>query len=267
MNSVDIFDLEKQNQDKLKRYSLDSESIKEFRSKIKEVSEDEKKRLGKELFDLVYSRSYKDSDYEKVIELIYNGADIEYKNETKGDYVLLRCARKGHFKTFLALVKAGANINQVNNYLTTASMASARHGFKEMLELLILMGADINAKSRDGDNALISARNHNQEECFKMLVRAGAHLTVESQTGTSIYSFPMDESNRNLLESSLTEKEQGVSEEDTFSLLTEAIGRMSEINPNSEVASVLNESSNIYPVITLDQIKESVRILSRLKKK
>lgn len=175
MNNADINKIEIAREEIKKSYGLDQEGITEFRSKIKKVSDEEKSRLGKEMFDMIAKKGFND-DYEKVIEYIHKGADIEYKNDTKGDFALLICARKGYFKTFLALLKAGAEVNQTNNFLTTAAMASARHGYKDMLELLIILGADINACCKDGDNALISAKRHNQTECFDLLVRNNAHI-------------------------------------------------------------------------------------------
>ncbi len=235
MNNVDLLLLEQQRIDKLKEYGLDPESIKEFKSKIKVVSDEERSSLGKELFDLVTSNSYKDEpDYEKVLELIYKGADIEYKNDTKGDFALLRCARKNYLKTFLVLIKAGADINQKNNYLTTATMACARHGNKEMLEILILMKADINAKCKDGDNAIISARCHLEVDCFYMLVNAGANLSVVSQNGSSIYTFIPNQKFESPLLEIACKKEiaKAISIDDTHNILKEAKEKMLKINPN-----------------------------------
>ena len=233
MNNVDIILLEQQRNEKLKSYELDQESINNFKSKIKIVSEEEKETLGKKLFDIINSKAFEEeTDYEKVIELVYNGANIEYKDESKGDFALLRCARKNYLKTFLILLRAGANIDQKNNYLTTATMASARHGNKEMLEILILMNADINAKCKDGDNALISARNHHQVDCFYMLVNAGANLAVVSQDGRSIYTYSKDQQFESpLLETTLKKEiEDLVSFEDINNVLKEAQNRMREIN-------------------------------------
>lgn len=159
----------------LNKYGLDDKSIKEFRSKIKRASDSEKESLGSELLNTISKKGFND-DFNRVLELIYNGADIEYKNSKKGDYALLICARKNYIKTFITLIKAGANVDQVNDYLTTAVMASARHGNKEILEILILFGADINKRCLDGDSALMSAKMHNQSECFNMLVQAGAYI-------------------------------------------------------------------------------------------
>ena len=177
MNNASLAMLENHRMELLKKYELDLENIKKFKEKIQQVSEEESTELGKELFELISTKGFND-DYEQALELIYKGANIEYKNEKKGDFSLLICARKNYLKTFLALVKAGANINQVNNYLTTPTMASARHGNKEMLEVLILMGADINARCLDGDNAIMSAKRHDQVECFDMLLRKSAYLKL-----------------------------------------------------------------------------------------
>ena len=69
MNNVDLLLLAQQRINKLKEYGLDSESIEEFKSKIKIVSEEERETLGKELFELITSKSFKDeTDYEKIIE-------------------------------------------------------------------------------------------------------------------------------------------------------------------------------------------------------
>ena len=138
MNNTSLVMLENNRVEFLKKYELDPESIKKFKETIQQVSEEESTELGKELFELISKKGFND-DYEKALELIYKGANIEYKNEKKGDFTLLICARKNYLKTFLALVKAGADINQVNNYLTTTAMASARHGNKEILEILIIM--------------------------------------------------------------------------------------------------------------------------------
>ena len=246
MNNVNLLLLEQQKINKLKEYGLDKESIKEFRSKIKVVSDEDRVALGRELFELITSKSFNDeNDYEKVLELIYNGADIEYKNDAKGDFVLLQCARKNYLKTFIVLLKAGANVNQKNNYLTTSTMASARHGNKEILELLILMKADINAKSLDGDNALISARFHNQVDCFYMLVKAGANLSVVSYDNRSIYTFSHNEEFESPLLKTTSKKAstKTKSSNDVNSILDEARSKLLEIDSMQELESISPQTS------------------------
>jgi ankyrin repeat protein len=189
MNNASLVLLEKTRLKKLEDYKLDEKSILEFKGRVKQVDDETKNNLGKELLDLISSKrktTQKDEEFtKKVLELIINGADIEYKDEKKGDFALLVSTRKGFIEIACLLLRAGANVNQVNNYLTTTLMAAARHGHKELLELLIILGANVNAKCLDGDNALMSAKRHNQQECFDILVRAQSSLThrnVENQT-------------------------------------------------------------------------------------
>ena len=230
MNDVDLNLLEQQKIDKLKEYGLDIDSINNFKAKIKKVSVEEEVSLGKELLNLISSKNYDDDkDLDKVVELIYKGALIEYKDE-KGDFPLLRCARKNYLKTFIVLVKAGANVNQKNNYLTTATMASARHGNKEILDILILMKADINAKCKDGDNALISARKHEKLDCFFMLVLANANLPVESYDNRSIFTYTNNQSFDSPLLETRKGKETFKNIEDELDVIEEAQKRMIKIN-------------------------------------
>lgn len=230
MNNVKLLSLQQEREEKLKKYGIDQEKIEEFKSKIKKVSTEEKEKLGKELFELISKKGYNDkTEFEKVIELIYKGADIEYKDEKKGNFALLVCSRKNYVKTFIVLLKAGANINQVNNFLTTATMGSARHGNKEILEMLILMKADINARCLDGDNAIMSAKMHNQVECFNMLVKASAFLNNRNLANQTLSDLKGNaELDVSLLTSCMLSKKTTF--EDTQDLLSEARIKMQSIN-------------------------------------
>lgn len=227
MNNTSLISLESERIELLKKYSLDENNINEFKNRIKEVPPEKSNELGKNLLELVSKKSYSD-DYEKALDLILNGANIEYKNEKKGDYALLICARKNYFQTFLSLIKAGANINQVNNYLTTATMASARHGNIEMLKILITLGADINARCLDGDNAIMSAKMHEQTECFNMLVNAGAYLNNRNLANKTI----LDLQGKINIDSKLFEedtKELPITEETPLELIKEAKLKLSKL--------------------------------------
>lgn len=200
MNNTDLITLEQERTNILKKYHLDEEGIKTYQDTLKEkrkkVSPGESERLGKELYDLIKSPSYNEltaSSYDKVIDLIYSGASIEYRTPKKGDFPLLLCARRNLVQTFALLVKFGADINKGNDYLTTPTMTSARHGNKVILELLILLGADINAQCLDGDNALMSAKRHNQKECFELLKKANAYFGSRNILNKTIRDIPSTE--------------------------------------------------------------------------
>lgn len=240
MNNIDILKIEIEREQTLKKYGLDEDSIKSFKEKINSISEEESKVLGQELFELISKKGYnEESELDKVIELIYKGANVEYKNEKKGNYSLLICSQKNYLKTFIVLLKAGANVNQTNNFQTTSTMAAARHGNKEILELLILMKADVNARYLDGENALMSAKRHDQIECFNMLMNAHAHLNnkdlinhtildVDSKTDFEILSLSY---------SLRQDKSKKITFEDTELLLDEAFKKMESINSDVSLQS------------------------------
>lgn len=235
MNNSSLIELENNKLKKLEEYQLDEKSILEFQSKIKKVDEEESNRLGKELLELLSKKQPSsvslDELLDKAIELIKNGANIEYKEESKGNFPLLICARKGYIEIAYVLLKAGANVNQSNNYGTTALMATARHGHSELLQLLILLKADVNAKSRDGDDALMSAKRHNQQECADILIKEQAYLTHRNLENETILNVPGNISiDLSYIESStLSEITTSKTEEDVLDLISEAEEKLNKI--------------------------------------
>lgn len=191
MNNTCLFELESLKNILIINNGLGQESMEKFRSTILKKSQDEADALGKQLLETISKKGYGDN-VESVNQLIMDGANPNYKNEKKGDFPLLVCARKGYIKTFYLLLRAGADVNLANNYFTTTLMASARHGNKEMVRVLIALDADINARCLDGDNAIMSAKRHNQKECFDILVKAQAHLTNRNLANQSLIDIPGD---------------------------------------------------------------------------
>lgn len=236
MNNVNLDVLENKKIELLKSYELDSDSIQKFRSQIKQVSQEESDELGKKLYDLISFKLFDDNGLvnphnQSVIKLITSGANVEYKDENKGNFPLLICARKNYFQAFIKLLTAGANVNQVNDYMTTALMASARHGFKEMTQILILMGADINARCLDGDNAIMSAARHGQKECFNILLNAQAYLNNRNLIAETILDIKKD-INIDLSmikDESMLGKMPSITEQDTMSLINEAEQKMKKL--------------------------------------
>lgn len=265
MNNIDLSLLEQNNQEILKKYGLDSESIDETKNKIKKVSEEEKQELGKQLYELITKKGYNDeTEYEQALELIYNGADVEYCINKKGNFPLLVCAIHNYFKTFVVLLKAGANVNQTNNYLTTAAFSSARHGHKEMLEILILMKADVNAKCLDGDTAIMSAKRHNMTECFDMLVKANAYLNHKNLTDESVLDIPSKvEFDLSMfpeyLKEDAKEKEIQTTEKDVQNLLNEALNKMNSINSLEEDNKVNQKNIPLWQRSHFDKSKSMIK--------
>lgn len=189
MNLVDLNEMSNNRLWELKELALGFADLKIFRDNIKQVSKEEADKLGAELVKLLDDKEYRDNNElscNSVLTLIMNGANIEYKTPKKGIYPLLVCARKNYFNTALILIRAGANINQVNNFLTTPVMACCKYGSIDVLNVLLLLGADVNMRYLDGETALMSAKRHDQVEAFNMLVNYQAHLNAYSNTNQSI---------------------------------------------------------------------------------
>ena len=183
MKNINIIELSNKREEHLKKYRIDDESIKECKEKIRPKGNIEE--LSKELHLLISSKNFNEEEsFERMTELIIKGANVDYKDEKKGDFPLLICCRKGYKGTFILLIRFGANINNKNNYGTTATMAAARHGYDELLKLLIEKGADIDERCIDSDNALDSAKIHNELDCVKLL--------EESSCITSSYDYQIE---------------------------------------------------------------------------
>jgi len=191
MNHDSLKDFEKEQEELLKKYELDSKSIQEFRKQITILTEQESLALGEQLYQLISKKGYRDStNIDEAIKLILEGADLEFKEKNKGDFSLLICARKNYLKTYLSLLRAGANVNQRNHYLTTSMMAAARHGNFEILEASYLMGGDVNLRCSDGETAIVSAKRHNQKKCFQFLADRNAFLNIRNLDGESLLDIP-----------------------------------------------------------------------------
>lgn len=225
---VSIEDLKKSRESSLKEHKLDPESIEDFKKKLKKVSEEESKALGKQLFDIVNDKKYKDADIDKVLNLIYNGADVCYVDELKGNFPLLMCARRGHIETTFALIRAGADVKQSNYFMTTPVMDSARYGHDKILKLLVYLGADINARSADGDTAIMSAKRHNRVECFNFLQNHQAHLSCRNYYDQGLDDIPGNVIFSNLVLESNREK-RFPTEEDVKQLISDAEEELKKI--------------------------------------
>ncbi len=234
MDSKNILEIEQERLELLKKYKLDEESNLEFRSTIKKVSEEEADKLGKKLYNIINKKDYNEKDdtqFDEVVNLVFDGANLEYKTSQKKIFPLLVCCRKGYIKTFILLVRAGANVNQVNDYGTTCCMAAARHNYVRILNLLILLRADINARCSDGDTALFSAKIHNSKEAFQALVQAGSYLGNRNSLNQTI--FDVNPSSSLTIDSKFIADKNlsvpSVSFQDTQDLLEEASQKMKQI--------------------------------------
>ncbi|KAJ1629753.1 hypothetical protein T492DRAFT_907346 [Pavlovales sp. CCMP2436] len=72
------------------------------------------------------------------------------------------------------LLEAGANVNQVDAFHSTALMRASRGGHAECARLLLEVGADANCANVDGRTALAMASRGGHADCVRLLLEAGA---------------------------------------------------------------------------------------------
>ena len=196
MNRVNLGLLDKYNklmgggEEYLKQYDLDDESIREFRSKIKKVSQEEADRLGRELNDNIswhYDakiswclRTYRDTSSsadeemcKKLLPYILAGANVNYLNSTLTSLFYFNA-----FKSIILLIKAGININAQSggntlliNIILDNRFNSIEFYNIELMKILLLMGASIIYKDECGNdhNAINYAKKFGKEKYSQIL--------------------------------------------------------------------------------------------------
>ena len=90
-----------------------------------------------------------------------------------GNSELVNAAREGDIEAVRALVNAGIDINEAEEYSgVTALMGATGAGHEEIVRLLIGAGADVNARSSgfmsEGNTALMSAADAGHEEIVRV---------------------------------------------------------------------------------------------------
>lgn len=234
MNNKNLDILNQECENFLKSRSLDIESINQYRSSIKQVSREESDELGKQLFEILLKKDYRD-DTSKIEQLLLDGANPNYQDEKKGEFCLRRCARKKYVKTFTLLLRAGADINLANKFGTNSVITAARFGCDEILNIAIHMGGNVNAKPLDGDTAIMSAKNHLNIKCFDLLAASHAHLNSTNLSNKTIFNgdtnfFKQSTYASELIDNIGSDKEGESS--DQKDLINEAIEEMSKIIEN-----------------------------------
>jgi ankyrin repeat protein len=93
--------------------------------------------------------------------------------------------RRGDFETVIALLEAGANINDLDKYNQTPLMIAARLGHTELVRALVARGADLNATAKYRLTALMWAIVWYQKHTACILIEAGADLSSRGGKGAT----------------------------------------------------------------------------------
>ncbi len=94
-------------------------------------------------------------------------------------------AKTGKPKCVAALIKAGANVNAVNEQGRTPLHAAATHNHLDIIKTLIKSGAKVNVRSKNLGTPLHDAAVNGNLEVAKYLLAKGADINATSKRGVT----------------------------------------------------------------------------------
>ena len=107
--------------------------------------------------------------------LIQSGAEVNEKNTNDLDKSPMHyAARYGQTDIMELLIKAEADLNARDNYLSTPAHIAAANNKPSILDLLQTAGADFTLKNDYNDTPAHWAARNGSKECVDILVRGGA---------------------------------------------------------------------------------------------
>ncbi len=122
-------------------------------------------------------------DTKEVKRMILLGANVNAR-DSEGSTPLMLASRKGFLEVMLALLKAGANIE--DRYLKTpALIQAAQFGHVEAVRLLLAAGANVNIRVPLCHSALMYAVIFFKIDVARVLLQAGADVDLEGILGGS----------------------------------------------------------------------------------
>jgi ankyrin repeat protein len=102
------------------------------------------------------------------------GADLQERYGSYKTPVLGLAARAGHVEVGIALIEAGADIYQGDNWNDPALNIAAYRGQLEFVEMLLDRGVEVNTPNINGNTALDHARSQGHDDVVALLEAAGA---------------------------------------------------------------------------------------------
>lgn len=119
---------------------------------------------------------------EAAIRLIKAGANVN-EVDYNGNTVLINAAYKGLISVCKYLLDAGADVNAVGYHRTTALITAAYEGHGVVCSILIRYGAALDMMDDDGDTAFTAASSKGHLDCVRRLHRAGADVNSANRDG------------------------------------------------------------------------------------
>ncbi len=192
MKNLSLNELKEIRESALKRKGYDKETLTNFRSSIRKVSESKSLDLGEMLLDKISKDGRRLNEKTSAVEnLILKGANLEVvaQNGFRGLHITSEYDLRSIFYYY---VLGGADINaQTTRSLYSACMLSARQGHYEILEDLILLDADLNLRDVEGNTAIMLALDSRAFRAAEMLRDANAILNIKNKENVDARHYGM----------------------------------------------------------------------------
>src|SRR5947209_8022725 len=121
-------------------------------------------------------------DPAEVMALLAAGADLDEK-DGDGWTALMLVTVKGHLDVARELLNAGADLHAKNGKGWAALRLAVSMDDAEALRLLLEAGADVNSRDAVGDTALLQAAREGSIESLRLLLAHGADVNVSNDSG------------------------------------------------------------------------------------
>jgi len=141
------------------------------------ISEKEAEKLGKKLFSEVEK-----GDFEKVKELIEEGADVNVCNEDKWSSLLV-ASSKGFCSIVEMLIERGADVNRKNGDKMSSLLGACLSGHLDVARVLIKNNAKIEDVTENGETTLMFAVEKGNYQIVKFLVEEGGDVNKKDCYG------------------------------------------------------------------------------------
>lgn len=196
--------------------------------------------------DFILSAMKEDTD--KVVKLIKEGVDVNFKSKIRGGKTalmlaslkgnteivdilikekakvgdkdledrtaLMYAASEGKLEVVKKLLKKCKNPNDKDIYNKTALMLAVEEGYKEVVELLIKKGAKIDIKKDGGDTPLIVAVEKGHKEIVELLIKEGGKLSDRDRNEWTLLMVAANNAKNTEIAEMLIEKGVGIEEVD-----------------------------------------------------
>ena len=106
---------------------------------------------------------------------------------------------QGYWPKVMQLIYDGANINAQDKYGLTALMYAAFNENENKVKPLIAVGANINIQANDGSTALILATIRDDVDTVELLIAAGANIDIQDNYGKTALMYAIEKGHKDIV--------------------------------------------------------------------